>query len=121
MKKLLALAAAFGLLTAVITGCSMVDSMSQSHHENHATVADMPVSLDKLSASIEKTLPNCGFKVSKTKDNILEKEFSGSDITITAKKLTDNSSKIYIRAGFGGDSVKEGTILTELKKDLGVK
>ncbi len=108
-------------MVLAIGGCSVFDSISKSHHESKSTVMDIPAPLDKLSAAIEKTVPKAGYSVSKSKDTILEKEFQGQDIDITAKKIDDNTSKIFIRIGFAGDPTKEGVIISEIKKELGVK
>lgn len=110
-----------GALVLFVGGCSMFDSMSQSHHESKSTSLDLPVALDNVSAGIEKAVPKAGYGVSKSKDTILEKEFVGEGINITAKKIDDKTSKIYVRIGFAGDPIKEGVIISEIKKELNVK
>lgn len=121
MKKLLVFLAMIGTISVVIMGCSMFDSMSQSHHESKSTVADLPVPLNVLSIAIEKAVPQAGFSVSKTKDNVLDKEFTGDNIMITAKKIDDKTSKLFVRVGFAGDPTKEGVIIAEIKKYMGIK
>ena len=120
MKNLL-VGIMLGALVLFITGCSIFDGMTQSHHEDNSTSMDVPLALDVVSAAIEKSVPKTGYSVNKTKDTILDKEFVGQDIDITAKKINDNSSKIYDRIGFSGDPVKEGAIISEIKKELNIK
>ena len=120
MKNLL-VGIMLGTLVLFIAGCSIFDDMTQSHHEDNSTNMDVPLALDVVSAAIEKSVPKTGYSVNKTRDTILDKEFVGQDIDITAKKINDNSSKIYVRIGFNGDKVKEGAIISEIKKELNIK
>jgi len=92
--------------------------MGKSHHESHATIADLNAPIDKVAEAVAAALPKVGMTASKVQDTVLEKEFKGDDIDITMKKVEDKLTKIYIRHGLNGDPVKEAALLAEIKKQL---
>jgi hypothetical protein len=107
-------------LVAVMAGCSIISDIGKSHHESHATTAILNTTIEKLNAAVPKAASKAGYAVSQSKDAPAESVFEGQGIKITTKKLDDQRCKIYLRAGWSGDTDKEGLILGELKKALGL-
>ncbi len=118
MKKMLLLVAIAVVAVGSICGCSVIEDMGKSHHESHATIADLKAPIDKVSEAVVAALPKVGMTANKVMDTVLEKEFKGDDINITMKKVEDKLTKIYIRHGLNGDTVKEAALLAEIKKQL---
>jgi peptidoglycan hydrolase CwlO-like protein len=118
MKKIF-LCVSLAVITVVsFLGCSVFDDMAKSHHESHATIVDLSASIDKVSDAVAVALPKVGMTANKVLDTVLEKEYKGDEINITIKKIEDKLSKIYIRHGLNGDTVKEAALLAEIKKQL---
>ncbi|HPN84590.1 MAG TPA: DUF3568 family protein [Victivallales bacterium] len=118
MKKALLLVAVAAMVALSVTGCSVFEDMAKSHHESHATIADLNSSLDKVSEATALALPKVGMGANKVLDTVLEKEYKGDDINVTMKKVEEKLTKIYIRYGLNGDTVKEAALLAEIKKQL---
>ena len=121
MKRIVTLLL-IGVFTLAIQGCcSMLKDLTKSHHENNSTVAILNTSMTKMNAAIPEAALKAGYTVSQTNSTLAEFEYKGNGIKITGKKLDDNRSKIFIRTGFSGDTDKQGLVLKEIKKALGLK
>ena len=110
-----------GVFTLAIQGCSITKDITKSHHESNATIAVLNTNLAKINAAIPKAALKAGYTVNQTKSIPAELEYKGDGIKITGKKLDDKRSKIFIRTGFRGDTDKQGLVLNEIKKELGLK
>lgn len=121
MKRIVALSL-IGVFTLALSGCcSLCQDITKSHHESNATFAVLNASLEKINAAIPKAALKAGYSVSQTKSTPGEFEFKGDGIKITGKKLDDNKTKIFIRAGFSGDIDRQGLVFKEIKKELRLK
>lgn len=118
MKKVSVMLVALIAIAGLFTACSIISDMGKSHHESHSTIADLKAPIDKVSDAVAVALPKVGMTANKINDTVLEKEFKGDDVNITMKKVEDKLTKIYIRVGLNGDTVKEAALLAEIKKQL---
>ena len=118
MKKLSVMLAALVAIVGLFSACSVIEDMGKSHHESHSTITDLKAPIDKVSDAVAAALPKVGLTANKISDTVLEKEFKGDNINITMKKVDDKLTKIYIRYGLNGDTVKEAALLEEIKKQL---
>ncbi len=126
MVKNIKVALALTLALGFLVGCSLIRDNRRQYHENHASVEELAVSIDKMPEAVNKFITKSGFTVTDTQNTAIDGKYEadGPDsrfMVITYKKLEDNKTKVFLRVGAAGDKDKEKVLMGELKKELGVK
>ncbi|MCK5707322.1 MAG: DUF3568 family protein [Candidatus Aureabacteria bacterium] len=127
MKKTLIFFISLTLLLPFISGCAALLAGSAGAgtvaYIRGELQANAEADLEKAVSASNKAITNLQFiKVSEQTDKLASKiicrNAQDKKITITLKKITDNSTEVSIRVGMFGDQTLSLTLLDEINKEL---